>query len=110
MSTCAKCSLLDLRKLQARTFEEADDSFRDTRKIEGIEVVLSPMFGRYHPVPVCFMGRINMLELVQRGDTAKAEGYQIVLVKDRNGEERRVFPMGFNHWTFGNRNGRWYVK
>jgi len=44
------------------------------------------------------------------GDTAWAEGYQIVLVKDRNGEERRVRWMGMNHWTFEKRSGRWYIK
>ncbi len=44
------------------------------------------------------------------GNKAWAEGYQIVLVKDRQGEGRRVLLMGLNHWTFEKKNRRWYIK
>jgi hypothetical protein len=54
----------------------------------------------------------NIINLFIRVDDDKAwaEGYQIVLVKDEEGEERRVHRMGLNHWTFERRNGCWYIK
>jgi hypothetical protein len=44
------------------------------------------------------------------GDTAWAEGYQLILVKDVDGDERRVYRMGLNHWDFEKIDGRWFIQ
>ena len=57
----------------------------------------------------CTHNTVNLFIRVD-GDKAWAEGYQIVLVKDREGDERRIVSMGLNHWTFEKHDGRWFIK
>ncbi len=55
---------------------------------------------------------ITNLFIRVNGNKAWAEGYQIVLVREKDGDDapRRVYRMGLSHWNFEKRNGRWFIK
>ncbi len=82
-------------------------------RAEGYEQLLayiSPPKGGRKTIANRGIHNITNLFIRVNGNKAWAEGYQIVLVKDTDGEARKVFKMGLSHWTFEKRNGRWFIK
>jgi len=108
------CYDVDLGRPDDYTDVFTPDGFLDIdgNRMEGRDGLLDMFAGASHHVTIMNSSTHNVTNLFIRvdGDTAWAEGYQIVIVKDRGGEQRRIHYMSYNHWTLEKGGGKWRIK
>ncbi|MCI0769687.1 MAG: nuclear transport factor 2 family protein [Chloroflexi bacterium] len=58
----------------------------------------------------CMHTSVNTFIRIE-GDAAWAEGYSVVYTKEGGGEREGygVYTLGYNHWTFKRKDGRWLL-
>ncbi len=107
------CYNVDLGRPEDYADTFTADGFLDVdgHRMEGREGLLDMFAGAGRHVTIMNCSTHNVTNLFVRvdGDTAWAEGYQIVLVKARESEERRIYVMSYNLWTLKKTSGRWRI-
>ncbi len=108
------CFNADVGRVEEYADTFAPDGYLEMegRRLEGREGLMDMFAGSGLHTSIMNRSTHNVTNVFIRvnGATAWAEFYQIVFVKEKEGDVRKLHFMSYTHCTFVKRNGRWYIK